>query len=109
MRSLLIIAPAAILIALCSARLGATAAHGHEQEARDEDRARAAVEKGEILPLEQVLAGLRTEVSGEISQIELEKEGGVWVYEFKIISPRGHMVEVYADAKTGKLIKKKGD
>ena len=66
-------------------------------------------ERGEILPLNQVIATVNAGVSGEIARVELEKEGGVWIYEFKIISPNGRMVEVTVDAKTGKLIGKRGD
>jgi uncharacterized membrane protein YkoI len=97
---------AAILIALCAVYPSGLGALSREEH--DEDRARAAVQRGEILPLEQVLAGLKGAVAGEISRVELEKEHGIWVYEFKIISPGGRMLEVFVDAKTGKLIEKKG-
>ena len=104
------IVSAAILIALCAGQVGASAyGREKEQEEHDEDRARAAVQSGEVLPLEQVLAQLRGGVTGEVSSIELEKEGGIWVYEFKVISPHGRMMEVSVDAKTGKLIEKKGE
>lgn len=79
---------------------------GHEIEAHDEDRARDAVEKGEILPLERVIARLKRAVQGEISGVELEREGRRWVYEFKIIAPTGRMVEIRIDAKTGEVIGK---
>ena len=102
---------AAILIALCAGQFGGASAYGREKEheEHDEDRARAAVQSGEVLPLEQVLAQLKGGVTGEISSIELEKEDGIWVYEFKVISPQGRMMEVSVDAKTGKLIGKKGE
>jgi uncharacterized membrane protein YkoI len=104
------ISSAAILIALCAVYPSGLRALSREVEhdEHDEDRARAAVQRGEILPLEQVLAALKRGVTGEISRVELEKEGGIWVYEFKVISPRGRMIEVSVDAKTGKLIEKKG-
>jgi len=104
------ISSAVILIALCAVYLDGPRALSREMEheKHDEDRARAAVQRGEILPLEQVLAGLKGDVTGEISRVELEKEDGIWVYEFKVISPRGQMMEVHIDAKTGKLIEKKG-
>ena len=101
---------AAILIALCAVYLDGPRALSREikHEEHDEDRARVAVQRGEILPLEQVLAALKGGVTGEISKVELEKEHGIWVYEFKVISPGGRMMEVSVDAKTGKLIEKKG-
>jgi uncharacterized membrane protein YkoI len=72
---------------------------GHEIEAHDEDRARDAVEKGEILPLKRVVARLKRAVQGEISGVELEREGPRWMYEFKVIAQSGRMVEVRIDAK----------
>jgi uncharacterized membrane protein YkoI len=104
------ISSAAILIALCAVYPSGLGAFSREMEHKehDEDRARAAVQRGEILPLEQVLAALKSGVTGEISRVELEKEHGIWVYEIKVISPRGQMMEVHIDAKTGKLIEKKG-
>jgi uncharacterized membrane protein YkoI len=85
--------------------------HGYEEEHEmtDEDRALNARERGEVLPLEQVMARLDGHIPGEISGIELEKENGIWVYEFKVISPQGQMLEVHIDAKTGKLVDRKGD
>ncbi len=74
----------------------------------DEDEARHALENGEVLPLERVLAGLGSAVPGEVSGLELEKENGIWIYEFKIISPDGQMLKVRVDAKTGQPIGKAG-
>ena len=89
--------------------MAAASDRAENHEMTDEDRARGALEKGEVLPLEQLMAGVRDRVHGEISGIELEKESGIWVYEFKVISPHGQVMEVRVDAKTGKLIGKKGD
>ncbi len=80
--------------------------HEIERKERDEDRARHALEKGEILPLDRVIARLHDAVPGEISRVELENEHGIWVYEFKVISPVGRMVEVRMNAKTGEMIGK---
>ena len=84
----------------------AALASGHE--VHDEDEARHALENGEVLPLERVLAGLGSAVPGEVSGLELEKENGIWIYEFKIISPDGQMLKVRVDAKTGQPIGKAG-
>jgi uncharacterized membrane protein YkoI len=82
------------------------AAYAHDDH--DEDMALRALEAGEIIALDQVLATLGSTVPGEISEIELERENGNWIYEFKVISPEGHMLKVRVDAKTGKLIKPEG-
>jgi uncharacterized membrane protein YkoI len=75
------------------------------REEHDEDGARIALENGEVLPLERIIAGLANTIPGEISGLELEKENGIWIYEFKVISPDGRMLKAHVDAKTGKLIK----
>ncbi len=98
-----------IAFVLCDGGLRIKLAFAHEHEEREEDRARGALERGEILPLDQIIGRLREANSGEIAGVELEKEGGIWIYEFKIISPAGRMVKVRMDAKTGKQIEKKAE
>ncbi len=113
MRSRLTLMLTAMMLAFLASFAGVSTALSHEgeedHEITDEDRARGALERGEVLPLDQVKAGLESRVHGEITGIELEKEDGIWVYEFKVISPGGKMIEVHIDAKTGKLIDKKGE
>ncbi len=82
--------------------------HEAGQEVRDEDRALHALQKGEILPLDRVIARLHDTIPGEISGLELENENGIWIYEFKVISPDGRMVEVRVNAKTGQFLGKAG-
>jgi uncharacterized membrane protein YkoI len=75
----------------------------------DEDQARHALASGEVLPLDRVEAWLREAAPGEVVDLELEREDGIWVYEFKIISPDGRMLKARVNAKTGQLIGKKGE
>jgi len=82
------------------------AAFAHEEH--DEDQAREALVQGEIVTLDRVVAGLGDIAPGEVCEIELERENGIWIYEFKVISPDGRMLEVRIDGKTGKLIGKTG-
>ena len=93
------------LVLMQDARSAALAAG---REVHDEDQARHALENGEIVPLDRVMAWLHDAVPGEVSGLELEKENGTWVYEFKIISPDGRMLHVRVNAKTGQLIGKAG-
>jgi uncharacterized membrane protein YkoI len=80
----------------------------HDDES-DHDKALHAVERGEILPLERVLDAVRPQMPGEIVGLQLEKERGVWVYEFKVIDPSGRLQEIYVDAKTARLLQMKED
>lgn len=68
------------------------------------DRVRALVEKGEILPLEEVLKRHQPETSGRIIEIELEHNRGVYVYEIKVLRPDGRYQELKIDARTGAIL-----
>jgi len=75
----------------------------------DHDRARRALECGEVMPLAEVLAAVRPHIKGEIVETEFEKDDGVWVYELKYIDARGRLVEIYVDARTGRILKVEDD
>jgi len=80
----------------------------HEREWEDDDhaydRARRAVDRGEALPIADLLERLKTRVPGEVVGVEFDREHGKWIYEFKIIDSRGHLLEVYVDALTGAVL-----
>jgi uncharacterized membrane protein YkoI len=90
--------------------------HGHAREDsgrphgghEDHDVAREAMKRGEIMPLERVVAEVRKTISGNIVGVELENKHGTWVYEFKVLAPDGSMIDVYADARTAAILKVKG-
>jgi hypothetical protein len=77
------------------------------------DRAREAVERGEILPLEDILKRVRADFAGEMLAVELEEErhdrfdAGL-VYEVKLLADDGAVTELYYDARTGELLKARG-
>ena len=54
----------------------------------DQDRARAAVQAGKVLPLKAVLERLEREQPGQVLAIELEQDDdGRWIYEIKLLQP----------------------
>jgi uncharacterized membrane protein YkoI len=70
----------------------------------DHELARQALQRKEILPLDQVLNAIRNRVPGEIVEIELEREQGRWIYEVEIIDETGRMRDVLVDAKNAEII-----
>ena len=74
----------------------------------DHDRARAAVEAGEIRPLTQLLAEVEKRYVGQVVDTDLDREDGRWVYEFKLLPPSGRMFRVELDAATGALRRTRG-
>ncbi|MCC2096165.1 MAG: PepSY domain-containing protein [Hyphomicrobiales bacterium] len=73
----------------------------------DHKRALEARKSGEIRPLAEILEKVRPQLSGEIIKIEIEREDGRWVYEFKILRTNGSRTDIYVDGKTGKIIREK--
>jgi uncharacterized membrane protein YkoI len=88
----------------------AVAGPGKDQRRAEEARAiRAAVARGELLPLPRILSLALARVGGEVVKVELEHERGVLMYEVKILTPSGVIREVELDARTGVLIKIEDD
>jgi uncharacterized membrane protein YkoI len=76
---------------------------------RDHDEARRAVERGEALPLSDILARVRSDLGGEVVGVSFERKRGRWVYEFKVIGTGGRLAEVYVDAASARIVKREED
>lgn len=74
----------------------------------DHDRVRRAVERGEILPLTDILKHANKAYPGQLIEAELEDEDGEMIYELVIISEGGRVYKLYYDARNGDLLKVKG-
>ena len=98
-----------LLTAFLVAALAATLAVGAAApaSASDHDRARRAVEEGRILPLKEILARAQGAYPGQVIEAELEDEGGMVVYEIKILTTDSRVVKLYYNAATGELLKTK--
>ncbi|MGE0750319.1 MAG: PepSY domain-containing protein [Variibacter sp.] len=71
--------------------------------ARDHDEARRAAEAGEIRPLAEILNFVGGKLPGEIVRVKIERENGLWVYEFRVVDSKGRLFEVYVDGRTGEI------
>lgn len=77
--------------------------------APDYEMARDAVSRGEFLPLEEILAIVSRDHPGQIIEIELEFEDGVWEYEVELVTPDGRLIEIDLDAATGEILEYEED
>ncbi|RBI83788.1 peptidase [Rhodosalinus halophilus] len=75
----------------------------------DHDRARRALERGEVLPLARILAVAEAEAGGRAIEVEFEREDGRWIYELELITPAGRLVELEIDAATGAILDREYD
>lgn len=78
------------------------------EEAGDHDRARRALEAGEILPLKTVLEKVSVDTPGEVMEVEMERSAERWVYEIKILRSGGALVKLIVDARDGTIIARRG-
>ncbi|MGR3379261.1 PepSY domain-containing protein [Salipiger abyssi] len=70
----------------------------------DHDRARRALEAGEILPLSQILTAAEAARPGRVIEVELDRDDGLWRYELELITPGGRLYEMEIDAATGTVL-----
>ncbi|MDP2032126.1 MAG: PepSY domain-containing protein [Polaromonas sp.] len=75
----------------------------------DHNRARQAVQAGQVLPLRSVLERLEREHPGQVLEVELEQEEGRWIYEVKLLQPQGQLVKLKLDARTAALLSTRGN
>ena len=70
----------------------------------DHERAREAVQSGQVLPLRAVLERLEREHPGEVLEVELEREHGQWLYEVKLLQRDGQLLKLKVDARTAAVL-----
>lgn len=98
------IRPAALVAALLLA-LAAGTAPAHDE--RDHDRARQALEAGEVLPLRTILERVEREHPGQVLEVELERDDGRWIYEIKLLRAGGAVSKLKVDAADGRVLEQR--
>ena len=96
-----------IVLLLVALALSCQAPAASADDARDHDRARAALRAGEVLPLGTILERLAKEQPGQVLEVELERDHGRWIYEFKMLQGSGALVKWKVDARDGTVLKRK--
>ncbi|EJF91178.1 PepSY domain-containing protein [Bartonella tamiae] len=71
----------------------------------DQDAARAALARGEIRPLKDMLEIIDDVLPGSnVIKVEFDRDDGFYIYELKVIDAKGVIREVEIDAKTGNIL-----
>lgn len=76
----------------------------HADDDEDHERARAAVLRGEALPLDEILARLPLRDGERLIEVEFEREDGRWVYELEFIGADGRVRELEVDALSAAIL-----
>lgn len=93
----------ALALLLGWASLGSPVAQAGGKD--DHERARQAVQSGQVLPLPQVLERLAKEHPGQVLEVELETDEGRWVYEIKLLQTGGRLTKLKLDAQTAEVLR----
>lgn len=101
-RSFLVSFSAVLLLAVVGS--GASQA----DDGHDHDRARRALEAGEVLPLSAILERVGRDNPGQIMEVELEHKDQRWIYEIKLLRAGGALVKLKLDARDGTPLESKG-
>lgn len=96
--------PLAIVMLMSILAIGPTQA----DDGHDHDRARQALEAGEVLPLRAILERVERDNPGQVMEVELERKDGRWIYEIKLLRTSGSLVKLKVDARDGTLLETKG-
>lgn len=73
----------------------------------DHDKARKALESGQVLSLQQILQKISKDYPAQVIEVELEQKSNGWIYEIKQLSVDGSLSKLEVDAKTGVVLKQK--
>ncbi|HEY9380378.1 MAG TPA: PepSY domain-containing protein [Burkholderiales bacterium] len=79
-----------------------------DDDARDHDRARRALEAGEIMPLSRILDRVERDYAGRVLEVELEREDERWLYEIKLLQDGGQVLKLKVDARDAEVLSIKG-
>jgi len=105
MRQLLVVVPTALLVVSGAAG----AAFGDDS---DHERARAALQAGEIQPLKDIVGSVESHCGGRVIEVELEERslGGqqIWLYELRMLTPKGDVLGLDVNAATTEILGVKG-
>lgn len=70
----------------------------------DQDRARAAVQSGQVKPLAQILEAVRKQYKGRVLDAQLLDLGGAWIYRVRLLTKEGQVLDVGVDGQSGQIV-----
>jgi len=81
----------------------------HHGRSRPHDDLHDALQRGDILPLPEILERIRPYTGDRILEIEFDYEDGIPVYEIYFIDSSGYRREIEVDASTGRILSDEKD
>ncbi len=96
-----------LVVALCVLMAAAAPAGADREGGRggdDQERALQARRSGAVLPIEVILDRALKDYPGEIVEIDFDDEDDGFIYEIKVLTRRGIVLEIDVDAATGRIL-----
>ncbi|MBN9339608.1 MAG: peptidase [Comamonadaceae bacterium SCN 68-20] len=90
---------------LLACALGAGTVLHADDGGHDHDRARQALEQGQVLPLRTVLDRVEREYQGQALKVEFEHDDGRFIYEIRLLQRDGRLAKLKVDAVNGQVLK----
>lgn len=100
---------AAIALAAMTALTAYSTSAFADDDAEDQARARAAVARGEALPVSRILEIAQREVPGQVMEVELEWDDDRLEYDVKVLTESGRVREIEIDAGDGRVLSVEDD
>lgn len=80
-------------------------ARSHDRDNGDQDVARRALQRGEVLPITSILPLVAQHLPGDVVEMRLSsRRSGRLYYEIKVLTPSGRVRELLLDARTGAYV-----
>ena len=76
----------------------------NRDQRQEQDAAREAVRRGDILPLGGIIQSAQNHCPGKFLGAKLQRGGGGFSYRVRILRPSGRRVGLVVDAKTGDVV-----
>jgi len=71
----------------------------------DQDLARQALQRGEVLPIARILELVAQHLPGDVIEVQLDERRGRLEYEIRVLTPMGRVRELVLDARTGAFVR----
>ena len=71
----------------------------------DQDLARQALQRGEVLPIARILELVAQHLPGDVIEVQLDERRGRLEYEIRVLTPSGRVRELVLDARTGAFVR----
>jgi uncharacterized membrane protein YkoI len=94
----------ALALALASSFVGGGAARTRQGD-DDQDLAREALKRGEVLPIARILELVAQHLPGDVIEVQLDERRGRLEYEIRVLTPSGRVRELVLDARTGAFVR----